>query len=332
MEPIASASLGPAGTSLGASRIGVYFQHHLAPLAGAERAALLVEGTTETLGAPYEELERFARGADLLVNVSGTLADERLLEHVPVRLFLDLDPGFNQVWYEDGERVRLRRAHPLRHRRPGHRLRRLPGAHLRAGLDRHVAAGCPGALARGRPAVARCVHQRGPLAKLRLDRPRRGPLRAAGPLAAGADRAARPHRGGSSWPSRSTPTRPATWRPWRRTAGELLDPGQAAGTPDPLPRLRAGLQGRAGRGQERLRGLALRLVQRPERLLPGVGPAGGRPGDRLQRVPAGGRGPPALRLRRGGGERDRRGARATGSGTAERHASWPGSTWTPTAC
>jgi hypothetical protein len=107
VEPIASASLGPAGTSLGASRSGVYFQHHLAPLAGAERAALLVEGTTETMGAPYEELERFARGADLLVNVSGTLAEQRLLEHVPVRLFLDLDPGFNQVWYEDGERVRF---------------------------------------------------------------------------------------------------------------------------------------------------------------------------------------------------------------------------------
>ena len=233
VEPIASASLGPAGTSLGASRIGVYFQHHLAPLAGAERAALLVEGTTETLGAPYEELERFARGADLLVNISGMLADERLLEHVPVRAFLDLDPGFNQVWYEDGERHGLRRAHPLRHRRAGHRLRRLPGAHLRAWPGSAPAAGCAGALARGRPAVSAMRSPRvGPLAKLRLDRARRGPLRAAGPLAAGADRAARPHPGrGSSWPSRSTPTRPATWRPWRRTAGSCSTLTEAAGTP-----------------------------------------------------------------------------------------------------
>jgi hypothetical protein len=67
------------------------------------RAALLVRGTEQTAGVSYRELAEFARGADLLLNVSGMLRDERLLEAVPVRAFLDLDPGFNQVWEATGE-------------------------------------------------------------------------------------------------------------------------------------------------------------------------------------------------------------------------------------
>jgi glycosyltransferase involved in cell wall biosynthesis len=42
---------------------------------------------------------RAARDADVLVNVSGMLADERVLEQVPVRVYLDLDPAFNQLWH-----------------------------------------------------------------------------------------------------------------------------------------------------------------------------------------------------------------------------------------
>jgi hypothetical protein len=66
------------------------------------RAALLAEGGEETAGVAYAHLLEFARGADLLLNVSGMLGDERLLEAVPVRAFLDLDPGFNQVWQTTG--------------------------------------------------------------------------------------------------------------------------------------------------------------------------------------------------------------------------------------
>ncbi len=60
-------------------------------------AALLCEG--ETVGLPYAEL---ARGCDLLLNVSGMLADEVLLASAGVRAYLDLDPAFNQLWHEDG--------------------------------------------------------------------------------------------------------------------------------------------------------------------------------------------------------------------------------------
>lgn len=66
------------------------------------RAALLARDGEETVGLSYEQLLVFARGADLLLNISGMLRDERLLEAVPVRAFLDLDPGFNQVWQATG--------------------------------------------------------------------------------------------------------------------------------------------------------------------------------------------------------------------------------------
>jgi hypothetical protein len=69
----------------------------------ADRAALLAAGSTETVGAPFEALAAFSSQADLLINVSGMLRDETLLEPVPVRAFLDLDPGFNQVWHLSGE-------------------------------------------------------------------------------------------------------------------------------------------------------------------------------------------------------------------------------------
>lgn len=93
VEPVEAAALRGDGP------VASYFRS-LAPLAG--RAALLARGGTETLGLPYVAIERFAREADLLLNISGMLRDERLLEQVPVRAFLDLDPGFNQVWAAEG--------------------------------------------------------------------------------------------------------------------------------------------------------------------------------------------------------------------------------------
>jgi hypothetical protein len=71
------------------------------------RAALLTAGGEETIGLSYRQVADFAEGADLLLNISGMLRDERLLESIPVRAFLDLDPGFNQVWEAMGEDMGL---------------------------------------------------------------------------------------------------------------------------------------------------------------------------------------------------------------------------------
>jgi hypothetical protein len=70
---------------------------------GQGRLALIATGASETLGVPFSQVAAFAGEADLLLNVSGMLRDERLLESIEVRAFLDLDPGFNQVWQAQGE-------------------------------------------------------------------------------------------------------------------------------------------------------------------------------------------------------------------------------------
>ncbi len=62
-------------------------------------AALLVRGSRECSGIPYRKLLRLARGADLVLNVSGMLRDEELVGPAPLRVFLDLDPAFNQLWH-----------------------------------------------------------------------------------------------------------------------------------------------------------------------------------------------------------------------------------------
>jgi hypothetical protein len=65
-----------------------------------ERAALLVESERTTAGVAYETLRKACAEADVLFNLSGLLRDETLLESVAVRVYVDLDPAFNQLWHE----------------------------------------------------------------------------------------------------------------------------------------------------------------------------------------------------------------------------------------
>jgi hypothetical protein len=81
-------------------------------------AALLVRGTRETVGLQYEALAGFC--ADLLLNVSGMLDDPELVASVPTRVFLDLDPAFNQIWHAQGLHPTL--PHHTRHVTVGVRL------------------------------------------------------------------------------------------------------------------------------------------------------------------------------------------------------------------
>jgi hypothetical protein len=43
-----------------------------------------------------------ARRADLLINISGMLRDPAIVDPIPRRVFLDLDPAFNQMWQAQG--------------------------------------------------------------------------------------------------------------------------------------------------------------------------------------------------------------------------------------
>src|SRR4051794_32168022 len=84
-----------------------YFEQVATRFGLVDAAALLRAGTTQTVGAPYAELRAFARRADVLLNVSGILTDSDLVAAIPVRAYLDLDPAFNQLWHESGIDMRF---------------------------------------------------------------------------------------------------------------------------------------------------------------------------------------------------------------------------------
>jgi hypothetical protein len=63
-------------------------------------AALLRRGTRQTAGISYRQVLRAAQRADVLINVSGMLSESELTEPISTRIYLDLDPGFNQLWHE----------------------------------------------------------------------------------------------------------------------------------------------------------------------------------------------------------------------------------------
>lgn len=75
---------------------------HVVETFGFEGRATLLTGAGGTIGMAYEDVLAFAREADLLVNLAGTLRDPRVLETVPRRLLVDLDPAFTQLWHAQG--------------------------------------------------------------------------------------------------------------------------------------------------------------------------------------------------------------------------------------
>jgi hypothetical protein len=98
IEPVAADKLRPAGTSLSSSANASYFRSVMRQFDLESRAALLLAGTRETVGLPYEFLRIVSTESDCLINISGMLADPALVDPIPVRVYLDLDPGFNQLW------------------------------------------------------------------------------------------------------------------------------------------------------------------------------------------------------------------------------------------
>jgi hypothetical protein len=68
----------------------------------AESWAVLLDGGREIAGRPRSEVVEMARRSVLLLNVMGYLDDDEILAAAPLRAFLDIDPGFGQMWHELG--------------------------------------------------------------------------------------------------------------------------------------------------------------------------------------------------------------------------------------
>ncbi|MFL5241591.1 MAG: glycosyltransferase [Gemmataceae bacterium] len=54
------------------------------------------------LGLPRNDVLERTRNSALLINVMGFLNDEEVLRQTPMRVFLDIDPGFGQMWHDLG--------------------------------------------------------------------------------------------------------------------------------------------------------------------------------------------------------------------------------------
>jgi hypothetical protein len=107
VEPLEAAALSPQGVELERSANAVYFRQVAADFGLMRTAALLLSGTRATVGLPYEQLEQVVRHTDILINISGMLTDEALIAHIPRRVYLDLDPAFNQLWQISGIDMRF---------------------------------------------------------------------------------------------------------------------------------------------------------------------------------------------------------------------------------
>jgi hypothetical protein len=84
----------PATASAGRA----FFERTVAAAGLGSRALLLVAGETDGRA----QAEELASGASALVNISGSLRDPALLARFTRRAYVDLDPGFTQIWQAQG--------------------------------------------------------------------------------------------------------------------------------------------------------------------------------------------------------------------------------------
>jgi hypothetical protein len=103
VEPVLPEKWQPPGVPPDQTTNATYFHEVMSQFDLARRSALLRVGTHQTVGAPYPVLADAAATADLLINVSGMLTDPVLVERIPIRLYLDLDPAFVELWQVSGQ-------------------------------------------------------------------------------------------------------------------------------------------------------------------------------------------------------------------------------------
>jgi hypothetical protein len=79
-----------------------YFRRVMDAFGLARTAALVYDGGERTDGLTYRELVDVAGEASLLINVTGHLTLKPVMAAIRRKAYLDLDPGFTQLWHADG--------------------------------------------------------------------------------------------------------------------------------------------------------------------------------------------------------------------------------------
>lgn len=114
LEPLSPQAVRPQGSRFQESDNARYFRQIVATFGLEQHAALLLSGTRETCGLGFSDVIRASRRADLHLNIAGMLTDERLTAAVPIRVYLDLDPAFTQLW-QAAEGIDMRLADHTHH-------------------------------------------------------------------------------------------------------------------------------------------------------------------------------------------------------------------------
>src|SRR3954471_18207372 len=89
-------------TSLEQSANLRYFLKVMNQFGLSESHSLIYNGGERVIGRSRKDLLKDASSADLLLNVMGFLNDEEILSRIDRRVFVDIDPGFGQMWRELG--------------------------------------------------------------------------------------------------------------------------------------------------------------------------------------------------------------------------------------
>ena len=79
-----------------------YFRQVTQGFGLSDAATLVYEGGERTHGMRFSELLELAASADLLINLSGHLASASLLRRFRRKAYIDLDPGYTQIWHAAG--------------------------------------------------------------------------------------------------------------------------------------------------------------------------------------------------------------------------------------
>jgi hypothetical protein len=88
--------------SASARRAAIEWFGHVTEFAGLEGSCSLLLEDGETIGLGREELGRAIAAAPCLLNLMGFLDDPALLDRAETLVFVDVDPGFPQLWRELG--------------------------------------------------------------------------------------------------------------------------------------------------------------------------------------------------------------------------------------
>src|SRR5216684_2623642 len=105
LEQITDAACVDAGGAPAAFEDSVnaaYFREVTRRFGLANSAALIYDNGLRILGATFGDLMMLADTADLLVNITGHLTLEPLFRRFKRKVYVDLDPGFTQIWYAGG--------------------------------------------------------------------------------------------------------------------------------------------------------------------------------------------------------------------------------------